>query len=360
MIMKTESENVSSRNRASGSVASLTMFLSLCCFACLLFCEAAPALPDSEAVFKKIAMREARIRDLVCISEIWYESETYRGVKTPRDKPSSIYEERFADGFRQRYVDSQKQLFDRNRQIWIPFHSAWSTPGDRLYGFNYTENSGHITTLTNHDLSAYQLLQLLGHTCSRFRPGRLSEIPRIADWYTVSKEVELINGWKCRRIEYFVHAKPARPRKDRVWVCPEKEYLPIRIEMLFHGDTFVLKRYDILEVSEPVPGVYLPSKARILTNSFSGATPRLKPGTDPRDMRALPYEKQNTIIEGWDIANSYTQEWRCKEYRVNQGLKIEDFIIDFPKGSSVSDEFANRATGKESGAQEAPLKWRTP
>lgn len=293
-----------------------------------------------ETIIETVESRESKIQDIRCKIESRTLMQEYNGIKLPLDSLIDTQIERYAKNFTQRYVEYFCQTVSSNKTLMM-MHNAWSTPGDKLYGFNFSDNSGHITRLNGSDFPSYQLLPLLGHTCHPRRPATLSQILKSADRKSLHNNVENINGFNAYLIEYFITVPNDIPMSFKVWICPEKDFSPVRIESYKYGGTYLLRRVNIKSFSEPEQGIILPQEAEITLWSMIGANVKLKQGITKKEVFNMPDEEQAKYIEGWEVRD--IQRIRCTvvEAIVNKGIPNQEFIIDFPIGSRIWDESTN-------------------
>jgi hypothetical protein len=296
---------------------------------------------DLETIIQAIEFRESRIHDIRCKSQAWLLSGY--AIEAPQDTVYATYVERFADNFTRRYIDTVSKVIDEKQRKMLDrdYHEAWSTPGDKLYGFNYTDNSGHITSLKGYDWSGYQLLVPLGHTCHPRRPLTLSESIRGARTKSFLGETERINGLRAYLIEYVLDVPRDIAVGYKVWLSPEKDWLPVRIEEYKFGGAVLLRGVNVKAFFEPESGIVLPQEAEITLSDLKESEIRLKSGVTWKEIYKLPYEEQAQCILAWEVKNVIKIRWRLLEAIVNKGIPKEDFVIRFPGGARVWDEFAN-------------------
>ena len=228
-------------------------------------------------------------------------------------------------------TDRRKQAFD-GEQLYILSHS--SPQPDQYDGSIRKANSGG--GVISPDV-------FLGYRVIMGVPT-LSEALRSAEKITVREKPETIDGHRCVVIE-AIGARGAEPhttRNLRVWIDPQRDFRPLRIERyrsVGGNNTWkiietVIDGIDLKEFE----GIWFPVGGR--DNLYHELPPRPPGGMSEAVFRRLPYEKQLEIgiIETAPYENGARKPKFYEEtLRINKGIDPTKFKLEFSKGCKVTD-----------------------
>jgi len=291
---------------------------------------------------KKIINVEAHFQCLIPErnNHIFYEvnwgydrgKEYLEGIWQKKSKqPSGLSQPIKYDIWKQKYAfDGEKYSYRRQRP---------SDEGKR-------EGSGRITTLKNEELKGYDTpYTLLGYNIKVEGRQTLGEAIRQAQSIDLREKMENIGGNLCYVVE--VTGIQKNSYKDvLIWIDPQRDFRPLKIEVYRRNEIIKWDKADLLARIENI------ILAKIEDTWFpveGDVTFYYKQLTKPENMTqvefaGLPSAEQlklgKYVLE--PLTPTYRTVVEIASVRINKGINLEKFRVEFPLNYQVYDDFEQK------------------
>jgi len=239
------------------------------------------------------------------------------------------------------------------------YKEIYAFDGERLRTFQPDPNRlrGTVRKLGLELNSPFTPQTLLGQSILAYERQTLSDVLKDSykkDELELTSADEVIDGRRCCLLTAIVpaaaigHPEWTRPTTCKVWVDPERNYRPLRVEQ--YNDVVGKRLAITLEaiVLQKVNDIWLPVSGlkkgyRDVPVPLDGYTLEDLRSMSPDEAREHLRVETRPIEEPWGTKHMEVTEWRILD-----DIDEAKFTISFPPGSRIWDQFAQHGfVGKE-------------